>query len=158
MQIDTRDIESLCAPVVEMLSSGDSELLSALRLQFASAAIADIIEDGYGILINFSIGTDTRIISPVIEYARVDGLVGVNESMEWVCGFALFIEDGCLVQLDGFPYSDDQWPQETVSLKFISVEENGIEHYSDYRNPASLARYILQDPVVLEKDAKDDDC
>lgn len=153
MQIDTKNIRSLCVPVVGMLLSGDSEFLSALKLQFATAEIDNIIEDGYGIFINFSINADTRIISPDIEYARVDGLVGVNEDMEWICGFALFIENGRLVQLDGFPYSGDQWPQEIVSLKFISVDKDGIERYSDKRSARSLERYNLKDPIILEKDA-----
>lgn len=87
--IDTRSISSLYRPVVEMLLVDECEFFSALRCQFSSARVLSIREDGYGIFVDFEVDPLTRIISPEIEYARVDGLVGIDKSNRLVCGFAL---------------------------------------------------------------------
>ncbi len=147
--IDTRSISSLYRPVVEMLLVDECEFFSALRCQFSSARVLSIREDGYGIFVDFEVDPLTRIISPEIEYARVDGLVGIDKSNRLVCGFALFIEDGAIVQLDGYPFISDTWPQETVELKFISSDESGRETYTDHRSSASLSRYILDTPIQM---------
>ena len=80
--IDTRSISSLYRPVVEMLLVDECEFFSALRCQFSSARVLSIREDGYGIFVDFEVDPLTRIISPEIEYARVDGLVGMR-----ICAF-----------------------------------------------------------------------
>lgn len=154
IRINTSYPEVFYKSVIEMLLQGESNYLKLLRQQFITHEVRSINYDGYGISIDLSIDPSTKIVSPEIDFARIDGLCGIDEK-NWICGFALFINDGCIASLDCYPVSVDAWPNEELYLKFwVDTEENGF--WSNCRSEASLKRYLLPEDVVLGSEMTDD--
>ena len=70
-----------------MLLQGESNYLKLLRQQFITHEVKSINYDGYGISIDLSIDPSTKIVSPEIDFARIDGLCGIDEKENWNRGY-----------------------------------------------------------------------
>ncbi len=150
---DTSNVKELYKPVMEMFLHGDTDYLAVLRKQFATAKVASIEEDGYGIFINFEVDPALRMLNPELQENMISGLVGIDESGEAICGFALFVSEGVIAQIDGYPFGPDTWPEERVVLKNVNKDIIFREEYcSDAWNFAKLSRLTYGKPIVLSGD------
>lgn len=114
---DTGNLEELYKPVLEMFLQGDTDYLAALRRQLETVRVTSVEEDGYGIFVNLEVDPATRILNPELQENMLSGVSGRSLDGEHVCAFALFVSDGALSLIDGFPLGPDTWPKERVLLR-----------------------------------------
>lgn len=149
VRISTGDIRGLSTPVVEFLLAGESDFLAALRHQFAHAKITKITEDGYGFYIEYETDQNLRIRNPQLQGEMVNGIVGIDDQGECICGFALFMSNGLISYLDGYPFLGDTWPSKTVTLKYVNRDVDGNEYFTSVRSPEELKEYIFPEKIEV---------
>jgi hypothetical protein len=92
--------------VLRYLLQGDSEETRILREQLASSSLESREHTGYGFFTNF------KVDGAAPPCARVNfelGDVTVVLSGQ-LCGFILFVREGKIAFLEGFPLGGDEWP------------------------------------------------
>ncbi len=150
---DTGNVKELYKPVMEMFLHGDTDYLAVLRKQFETAKVTSIEEDGYGIFINFEVDPALRMLNSELQENMISGLVGIDESGEAICGFALFVSEGVIAQIDGFPIDPDTWPEQRVILKNVNKDIIFREEYrSDAWNFVQLSKLTYGKSIVLSGD------
>ncbi len=147
VRIPTGDIRGLSTPVIDFLLAGESDFLAALRLQFAHAKITKITEDGYGFYVEYETESSLRILNPQLQGEMVNGIVGIDNQGECICGFALFMSDGMISYLDGYPFLGDTWPDEMITLKYVNRGMDGKEYFTSIRGQAELKEYIFPEKI-----------
>jgi hypothetical protein len=93
----------------------DSEETRVLREQLASSSLESRDHNGYGFFTNFKVDSGSALCERAnFELANVTAVLSGQ-----LCGFILFVRDGKIEFLEGFPLGGDEWPSpekiETVS-------------------------------------------
>jgi hypothetical protein len=77
-----------------------------LRVQFMQSQLESRKHNGYGFFTTFIVPEAVPICSLIDERVHANALVG-NE----LCGFMLWIRNGRINFLEGYPLGGDAWPQ-----------------------------------------------
>lgn len=124
-KIYTGDFSQLSLAVIARLLEGNNPYYSCLRKQFAMSKLTNFNYDGYGYTLDFEVDPKAKIIFPDASYDIISGLSGVNPHGEDICGFALFVKNGCLTQLDAYSLRTDNWLFEEIDLLYTETNEQG---------------------------------
>jgi hypothetical protein len=92
--------------VLRFLLQSDSEVYRILREQLAGCSLESRERNGYGIYTNFLIADDAPRCA-VANFVLGDISVVLSGQL---CGFILFVREGKIDFLEGFPLGGDEWP------------------------------------------------
>jgi hypothetical protein len=92
--------------VISSMLEGSKDYGETLRLQLVESQLESREHNGYGFYTKFSVPVDVPTCSLVNEHFHASSLVGGE-----LCGFILYIRDGRVAVLEGYPLGGDAWPQ-----------------------------------------------
>ena len=99
-------LTDLEAAVLQFLLQEDTEITRALREQLATCTLESRERNGYGFFTNFHvIDSAPKCSIENIELGDASAVVGGEK-----CGFILFVREGRIEFLEGFPLGGDSWP------------------------------------------------
>lgn len=138
--INTSNIIELSHAVTPLLLAGNTNFLRALRNQYDHLKSEVLDFNGYGFYIDYEIEEKYRILNKNLQKCVITDLVGLDDTGDAVVGFQIFISDGTISTLEGFPYASHVWPEVDIQLVYVRYDANGC-------NPEeSLTRF----PEVIE--------
>lgn len=146
----TGDFSQLSLAVIARLLEGDNPYYSCLRKQFAMSKLTNFNYDGYGYTLDFEVNPKFKVISPDVSYDIISGLAGVNSRGEDICGFALFVRQGCLSQLDAYSLRTDNWLFEEVELLYTEADKHGKLIFLQNGVASSIEELTLIDCIENE--------
>ena len=107
----------LAETVIEMLLSGEEEVLYILRKQYESARVISEKESETGFYIDYQVDEKLKLtdnFNCTFQIGDVDGTVdGIDEAV----GFLLYIKNGYLIMLEGYTNIIDKWPERDSQIK-----------------------------------------
>jgi hypothetical protein len=99
--------------VLRELLQGESDDLVVLRRQIASCSLQSRERNGYGFFTNFHVGENApRCANENFELGDVSVVLSGQ-----LCGFILFVRDGKIDFLEGYPLGGDEWPSPEIIEK-----------------------------------------
>lgn len=130
----TEDLDALIQEVMRRITEGDTCVLHKLRNQFESATITKIDFDGYGFYAYMAPSEKLRIRNKKMQAFEISDVVGFNDDGRPSVGFILFVRDGLIFMLEGFPFLEDAWPSEEINFKYGIQPPMSDAAYSDTRH------------------------
>jgi hypothetical protein len=113
--------------LIEMLLSGDDEVLSKLRKQYEVAKIVSREFSEAGFYTSFLVEnrSDLCIMNKSFHIGDVDGNV---DGIEGAVGFVLYVKNGYITLLEGYTNAVDTWPKsyDNIVLSYDSGEIRNI--------------------------------
>jgi len=107
--IDSQVLSSFEQAVMDKLLAGDHPILVVLRRQAEVASLEKREETGVGFFCYFAVPSEfPRVAEP--EDFRISDVEAEMEGLGEGAGFTLLIEEGRLVMLEGFSYTEP-WPK-----------------------------------------------
>lgn len=109
------ELLGLVASLMPLLLAGDHPTCAILREQYARAIIDRVELTGVGVFVAFKVPPDVERTAP----ANFAG-GNVNVQIEGVrngAGCILFVRDGILSMLEGYTYSDEEWPERPIVVE-----------------------------------------
>lgn len=109
-----KELTSLERQVLEMLLSGQDEVLAILRLQARKLEVSAREMTGAGFYTEFLVSREAPRVpgNPTFELGDVNGTA---ENVSHGLGFLLYVTDGALSMLEGYTY-DEPWPDDVRGL------------------------------------------
>jgi hypothetical protein len=95
------------AAVVEVILTNPNIDSEKLRRQVATSELKSRERNGYGFYTNFAVPETIEHYPSANEQFHATALVDGQ-----LCGFILFIRDGRVAFLEGYPLGGDAWPQQ----------------------------------------------
>lgn len=113
--------------LMEMLLTGDDEVLIKLRKQYELAKITSREFSDVGFYTSFSVQNrnDLRIKDKSFHIGDVDGTI---DGIEGAVGFILYVKDGFISLLEGYANVIDKWPKsnDVIVLTYDSGDKRNI--------------------------------
>ncbi len=130
----TDALDALIQEAMLEITEGESPLLRVLRNQYESCVDVRINLDGYGFYAYMMPDPRLRIKDKEKQAFEVSDLVGFNEDGQCSVGFVLFVRDGLIFMLEGFPFLENSWPSEDIGFKYVAQPPMSNAVYSDERH------------------------
>ena len=120
--------------VLEMLLSGQDEVLTILRQQAKQLQVSSREMTGVGFYTEFLVPPDAPR-TPGRSTFRLGDVNGVANNVSHGLGFLLYVKDGALSMLEGYTY-DEPWPDEVrgLVLTYASGEGRKLDFQTGHRN------------------------
>lgn len=122
---------------MNFILAGDNPVLSELRKQFSESSLTNRENDGYGFFLHFNIPADIQKLTDIYDikpdFTITD--VQVRFAPEYkLFGLALFIKDGLIDFLDGYPLEGEAWPDSVSDFHFCysTDAERDINSLEDF--------------------------
>ncbi len=113
--------ENLIARVMNMLLSGEDEILGILREQYKNSKIMSIKSSSAGFFVNFDVACNSIDNKKYVCDFQIGDVYGCVDGVESALGFILYIRNGVINMLEGYTNIIDIWPDDnTISLCFDS--------------------------------------
>jgi hypothetical protein len=111
-------LTELESTVLRYLLQDDSEENQILREQLAGCSLESREHNGYGFFTNFKVADE----APCCTKANFElGDISVVLSGE-LCGLILFVREGKIAFLEGFPLGGDEWPSSENIEKVSGIQ------------------------------------
>ncbi len=149
--IDACDVALLSKRITSMFLAGDNNFLCALREQYANVVDTEIVFDGFGYSVNYFIDERTRIMNGRLQSYVFSGIDCLDSSGIVRAGFLLYVSDGALAGLEGFPSVDDSWPSTEVSPAYEWENDQGVFGFRGDRDAEMLRRLPDAEVVVTRR-------
>lgn len=157
MRVFTGDIARLAQIITPMLLVGDNNFLCALREQYDHLVDIEIDFNGYGFYVNYTVDDRLRIMNENLQYSVFTDMVGNDLTGDSVVGFQIFITDGMISTLEGFPFADHEWPvTEVVPVYTYQPDERHVQE-SETRFQQVIRRIKDSDIIVTKGILESDD-
>ncbi len=150
MRVFTGDIARLAQIITPMLLVGDNNFLRALREQYDHLVDVEVDFNGYGFYVNYTVDDRLRIMNENLQYSVFTDMVGNDITGDSVVGFQIFITDGVISTLEGFPFAAHEWPvTEIVPVYTYQPDECHVRE-SEARFPQVIEKIKNSDMVVTK--------
>ncbi len=114
--------------VMEMMLSGEEEILSVLREQYKNASVASEEHDDAGFFINYRVNKEIKVMDKYRDTFQIGNVDGTVCGIQGAVGFILFIKNGYLTMLEGYTNGIDRWPEEDSIIKLeYDMEQRNVE-------------------------------
>ncbi len=155
----TDDLALLSIEAVKKLTEGDIQLFGILKHQLDTSTIKEIDFDGYGFYTEFGVDEQYQIMNPALRSLDISDLVGLNRSGECSVGFVLFVSDGMITTLEGFPFLSDEWPLEDIRFMYTEQPHGCNAKYVEKRSSSFYEKYDQFGTVYIKGCMRDkEDC
>lgn len=118
----------LANQVMEMMLSGEEEILSVLREQYKHASVVSEKHDDAGFFINYRVNKEIKVMDKYKDTFQIGNVDGTVSDLDGAVGFILFIKNGYLTMLERYTNGIDRWPEEDSIIKLkYDMEQRNVE-------------------------------
>jgi hypothetical protein len=128
-----------------MLLAGEHELFVKLRKQYEVAVVKDRNFDGCGFFTHFKIPNEFLEITNKRNFTLSDVLIDYG-GQEVAYGLILFVDDGFISCLEGFPYISHEWVDDYDRIDNIYYSGK-TPNDKFYERDAERIKYLFSEPL-----------
>ncbi len=103
--------------VIAAMLAASTEFGETLSIQLAQSQLESRRHNGYGFFTTFAVSNESPLTTLVDERLAASALVGGE-----LCGFLLWIKNGRIDFLEGYPLGGDAWPSDQT-IEQISLNK-----------------------------------
>ena len=129
------NLTALEKQLLEMLLSGDDEVLGVLRQQAKQVNVVSREMTGVGFFASFEVPAEAPRVKGRVNF-KLGDVNGAADNVKHGLGFLLYVTDGALSMLEGYTY-DEPWPDEVrgLALTYSTGQVRKLEFQGHSQTP-----------------------